>query len=67
MKELKIQPVPEKINNYKHKWIQHIHRMDRSRLPYAIMKYQSAGKRNPGNTPKSVWDCYTKTGMGHEA
>jgi hypothetical protein len=44
MKELKTQPVLEKINYYKHKSIQHIHRTDRSWLPYAIMKYQPVAK-----------------------
>jgi hypothetical protein len=38
MKEFKIQPVLEIFNNYKHKWLQHVRRMDRYRLPYAIMK-----------------------------
>jgi hypothetical protein len=35
MKELKTNPVLENINNYKEKWIQHVHRMERSGLPRA--------------------------------
>jgi hypothetical protein len=34
-------------HNYKNKWIEHVSRMDRSRLPKAIMKYQPPRKRNP--------------------
>jgi hypothetical protein len=37
----------KKANSYKHKWIQHVHRTDRSRFPYAVMKNKPAGKRNP--------------------
>jgi hypothetical protein len=44
--ELKMQPVMEKINNYKNNWIQHFRRMDRPRLPHAILKYQPAGRRD---------------------
>jgi hypothetical protein len=49
MKELKTQPVLEKINDYKHKWMQHVRRMGRSWLPYAITKYQQ-------NTKWLNWD-----------
>jgi hypothetical protein len=38
IKELKTQSIMEK--NYQNKWIQHVRRMDRSRLPNAIIKYQ---------------------------
>jgi hypothetical protein len=64
MKELKTQPLLEKINNYKHKWI-HVSRMDRSRLPYAIIKYQQAGKRNPGHPLKRLPHSYIETGTDH--
>jgi hypothetical protein len=52
MNELKTNPVLEKINNYKEKWIQHVHRMERSILPCAILNYQSSGKRNHGRPLK---------------
>jgi hypothetical protein len=42
--ELKIQPLMEKINNYKNKWIRHFRRMDRAGLPRGILKYQPAGR-----------------------
>jgi hypothetical protein len=66
MKELKTQPVLDKINNYKHKWKQYVCRMDRSELPYAIMKYQPTGKRNPRHPLKRLLDCCIKTGTGHK-
>jgi hypothetical protein len=46
--ELILQPVMEKINNYNDKWIQHVRRMDRARLPHAILKYEPAGRRGQG-------------------
>jgi hypothetical protein len=48
LKEVKTEPIRDKINNYKNKWIQHVRRMDGSQLLHAIMKYQPAGRRNPG-------------------
>jgi hypothetical protein len=44
--EIKINPVVNKILNYRSKWIQHLRRMDRQtdRLQQLIMKYQSYGK-----------------------
>jgi hypothetical protein len=54
--ELKIQPVMEKINNYKNKWIQHVRRMDRARLPRGILKYQPAGRRDQGRPLKRLLD-----------
>jgi hypothetical protein len=56
MKELETNPVLEKINNYKEKWIQHAHRMERSRLPRAILNYQPSGKRNQGRPLKRLLD-----------
>jgi hypothetical protein len=44
MKELKTNPVLEKTNNFKEKWIKHVYRMERSRLPRAILNYQPSGK-----------------------
>jgi hypothetical protein len=54
--ELKIQPVMEKINSYNNKWIQYVRRMDRARLPHAILKYQPAGRRNQGRPLKRLLD-----------
>jgi hypothetical protein len=54
--ELTIQPVMEKINNYKNRWDQHFRRMDRARLPHAILKYQPAGRKNQGRPLKRLLD-----------
>jgi hypothetical protein len=56
IKELKTNHVLEKINNYKEKWIQHAHRMERSRLLCAILNYQPSGKRNQGLPVKGLLD-----------
>jgi hypothetical protein len=40
--------------------------MERSRLTQTIMKYQPAGKRNPGRPLKRLLDCGVETGTGHE-
>jgi hypothetical protein len=39
IKELNTHSIIEKINKYKNKWIQHVRRMDRSRIPRAIIEY----------------------------
>jgi hypothetical protein len=41
--------------------------MDRSQLPNAILKYQPAGKRNPGHPLKRLVYCYTETTAGYKA
>jgi hypothetical protein len=56
MNELKTNPVLEKINNYKEKWIQHVHRIERSRLPRAIVNYRPSRKINLGRPLKRLLD-----------
>jgi hypothetical protein len=56
MKELKTNLVLEKINDYKEKWIQHVRRMERSRLARAILNYQPSGKINQGRPLKRLLD-----------
>jgi hypothetical protein len=41
--------------------------VDTSRLQYAIMKYQGAGKRNPGHLLDRLLDCYIWDANGREA
>jgi hypothetical protein len=57
LSEIKINPVVNKIQNYKSKWIQHLRRMGTDRLQLLIMKYQSCGKRSQGRTHKRLSDC----------
>jgi hypothetical protein len=66
-KNSKTHPVLERINNYTYKLIQHVRRMDRSRLPYAVMKYQPVEKRDAGRPLKRLLDCCIETGTGHGA
>jgi hypothetical protein len=66
-KEHKIQAVLEQINNCNSKWIQHLHRMVRSRLMQAIMKYHLAGKMNPGHPLKRLMDSDMETRMDNKA
>jgi hypothetical protein len=47
--------------------LQHVRRMDRSRLPHAIIEYRPAGTRNPERPLKRLLDGYTEAGMGHKA
>jgi hypothetical protein len=67
MKELKTNPVLEKINNYKEKWIQHVRRMDRSRLPRATWTTNHQGKETRDAHWKDYWICENEVGTGHEA
>jgi hypothetical protein len=38
LSELIINPIVKKIQNFRNKWIQHVRRMDRDRLPHLAMK-----------------------------
>jgi hypothetical protein len=67
IKELDTQSVIEKISKYENEWIQHVRRMDRSRVPRAVIKYRPAGTRNPGRTLTRLLDGYIEAGTGHKA
>jgi hypothetical protein len=45
LRELKINSVPEHIDQYRNNWQQHVRRMDRSRVPRQMMTYRPKGKR----------------------
>jgi len=55
-KELKITPVLEKLLEYKRKWIQHVNRMPRNRLPRIMKHYSPTGRRNRGRPLKRLLD-----------
>jgi len=44
-KELKITSILDKLLEYKRKWIQHVNRMPRNRLPRVIKHYSPTGRR----------------------
>lgn len=60
-KELKITPIYEHLNHYRQKWLNHVNRMDRSRLPRQILRYIPHGRRSLGR-PLKRW---TETVTGH--
>ena len=48
------QNIVEEIKQYQKKWIKHVQRMDRNRLPRQALKYRPEGRRNIGR-PKKRW------------
>jgi len=46
LSEIQINAVVKKTQDYGNKWVKHVRRMDRDRLPRLIVKYQPFGKRN---------------------
>jgi hypothetical protein len=55
-KELKITPILNKLLEYKRKWIQHVIRMPRNRLPRAMKHHSPTGRRNYGTPLKRLLD-----------
>ena len=55
-KELKITPILDNLLEYKRKWIQHVNRMPRNRLPRVMKHYSSTGRRNRGRPLKRLLD-----------
>jgi len=46
--------VVKEIKQYQKKWLQHVQRMERNRLPRQALKYRPDGRRNIGR-PKKRW------------
>ena len=44
----------KEIKQYQKKWLEHVQRTDRSRLPRQALKYRPEGRRNVGR-PKKRW------------
>jgi len=61
-KELKITPVLDKLLEYKRKWIQHINRMPRNRLPRVMKHYSPTGRKNHGRPLKRLLDTWDRNG-----
>jgi hypothetical protein len=53
-KELKITPILDKLLEYKRKWIRHVNRMPRNRLPRVMKHYSPTGRRNHGRPLKRL-------------
>ena len=48
------QNIVEEIKQYQRKWLQHVQRMDTSRIPKQALRYRPRGRRNIGR-PKKRW------------
>jgi len=48
------QNLVKEIKQYQEKWLQHVQRMERNRLPRQALKYRPEGRRNIGR-PKKRW------------
>ena len=48
------QNIVKEIKQYQKKWLQHVQRMDRNRLPRQALKYRPEGRPNIGR-PKKRW------------
>jgi hypothetical protein len=55
-KKLEITLVLDKLLEYKRKWIQHVNRMPRDRLPRIMKHYSPTGRRNRGGPLKILLD-----------
>ena len=64
-KELEISGIQDVRLKYKQNWINHLERMDNTRLPKHALNYKSRGRRDRGR-PKKRWQC-VDTGTGQMA
>jgi len=48
------QNIAEEIKQYQEKWLQHVQRMDRNRIPKQALRYRPKGRRSIGR-PKKRW------------
>ena len=61
--KLKITPIVDKLLEYKRKWIKHVNRMSRNRLPRVMKQYSPAGGRNHGRPLKRLLDTWDRNGL----
>ena len=57
VKDLKITPILDKLQEYKRNWILHVNRMRRNRLPRVMKQYSPTGGRNHGRLLKRLLDA----------
>ena len=55
-KELEVSEIQDVKSKYKQNWINHLERMDNTRLPKHALKYKPPGRRDRGR-PKKRWQC----------
>ena len=62
-KELEISGIQDVRLKYKQNWINHLERMDNTRLPKHALNYKPRGRRDRGR-PRKRWQCVdAKTGQ----
>jgi hypothetical protein len=66
LEELHVTPLEDKLCTYRHKWFQHVHRMEDNRLPKQLLNYHPKGRRQLGKPLKRLLDDMTaETETGH--
>ena len=55
-KELKVSGIQDVKSKYKQNWINHLERMDNTRLPKHDLNYKPRGRRDRGH-PRKRWQC----------
>ena len=53
-KRKKVEHIVDEIQSYQKNWLQHVKRMEHSRIPRKALEYQPKGKRDVGR-PKTRW------------
>jgi hypothetical protein len=56
LEELHVTPLEGKLCTYRHRWFQHVQRMEDNRLPEQLLNYHPKGRRRPGRPLKRLLD-----------
>lgn len=56
LEQLEVESVEEKISRYKFNWLDHVRRMENSRIPKIMMQYKPRGHRRPGRPLRRLLD-----------
>ncbi|KAJ4438975.1 hypothetical protein ANN_14929 [Periplaneta americana] len=56
LEQLEVESIEEKINSYKLNWLDHVRRMENSRIPKIMMQYKPRGLRRPGRSLRRLLD-----------
>ncbi|KAJ4435490.1 hypothetical protein ANN_18106 [Periplaneta americana] len=62
LEQLEVESVEEKITRYKFNWLDHVRRMENSRIPKIMMQYKPRGHRRPGRSFRRLLDG-SETGL----